>query len=146
MSLGSFKNVIYKMCLQIIYLIYLYKEDLALKIYKGWYAIKPNQAEPNHLWRLVLFLFNDRKLITALYNHLKWKMDFVYERWRYVQWLDIKKPKITPSSWKIMRIWNDFDAVYIIPKRLNNDYQYMYGRMNSKITALYLVNRNHLAM
>ena len=30
MSLGSFKNVINKMCLQIIYLIYMYKEDLAL--------------------------------------------------------------------------------------------------------------------
>ena len=27
---GSFKNVIYKMCLEIIYLIYMYKEDLAL--------------------------------------------------------------------------------------------------------------------
>ena len=27
---GSFKNVIYKMCLQIIYLIYLYKQDLVL--------------------------------------------------------------------------------------------------------------------
>ena len=30
MSLGSFKNVINKMYLQIIYLIYMYKEDLAL--------------------------------------------------------------------------------------------------------------------
>ena len=27
---GSFKNVIYKMCLEIIYLIYMYKKDLAL--------------------------------------------------------------------------------------------------------------------
>ena len=30
MSLGSFKNVICKMCLEIIYLIYIYKKDLAL--------------------------------------------------------------------------------------------------------------------
>ena len=30
MSLGSFKNVINKMCLQIIYLIYTYKQYLAL--------------------------------------------------------------------------------------------------------------------
>ena len=29
MSSGSFKNVIYEMCLKIIYLIYLYKKDLA---------------------------------------------------------------------------------------------------------------------
>ena len=30
MSFGSFKSVIYKMCLKIIYLIYVYKKDLAL--------------------------------------------------------------------------------------------------------------------
>ena len=30
MSSGSFKNVIYKMCYEIIYLIDMYKEDLAL--------------------------------------------------------------------------------------------------------------------
>ena len=30
MSSGSFKNVIYKMCLEIIYLIYMYKNDLVL--------------------------------------------------------------------------------------------------------------------
>ena len=30
MSLGLYKNVIYEMGLQIIYLIYMYKEDLAL--------------------------------------------------------------------------------------------------------------------
>ena len=29
-SSGSFKNVMNKMCLQVIYLIYIYKEDLAL--------------------------------------------------------------------------------------------------------------------
>ena len=30
MSSDLFKNAIYKMCLKIIYLIYMYKEDLAL--------------------------------------------------------------------------------------------------------------------
>ena len=30
MSSGLFKNVIYKMCLQIIYSVYIYKEDLVL--------------------------------------------------------------------------------------------------------------------
>ena len=30
MSSGSFKNAFYKMCLEIIYLIYMYKKDLAL--------------------------------------------------------------------------------------------------------------------
>ena len=30
MGLGSFKNVFYKMSLEIIYLIYMYKKDLAL--------------------------------------------------------------------------------------------------------------------
>ena len=30
MSSGSFENIIYKMCLEIIYLIYMYKEELAL--------------------------------------------------------------------------------------------------------------------
>ena len=30
MCWGLFKNIIYKMCLEIIYLIYMYKKDLAL--------------------------------------------------------------------------------------------------------------------
>ena len=30
-----------------IYLIYMYKPDLTLITYNGWYAIKPNQTEPN---------------------------------------------------------------------------------------------------
>ena len=40
MSLGSSKDVINKTCLEIIYLIYMYKRDLVLN---GWYPIKPNQ-------------------------------------------------------------------------------------------------------
>ena len=37
MNLGSFKNVIYKMCLEIIYLIYMYKKDLALNNLQWFY-------------------------------------------------------------------------------------------------------------
>ena len=32
------------MCWQIICLIYMYKEDLVLKTYNAWYAIKPKQT------------------------------------------------------------------------------------------------------
>ena len=35
MSLGSFKDVIYKICLEIIYLISMYKKDLALNDPQG---------------------------------------------------------------------------------------------------------------
>ena len=35
------------MCLQIIYLIYMQKQDLAKITKNGWYAIKPNQTKPN---------------------------------------------------------------------------------------------------
>ena len=41
MSLGTFKNVIYKICLEIIYLIYVYKEDLALDYLQGLICHKP---------------------------------------------------------------------------------------------------------
>ena len=43
-----FKNVIYKMCLQIMYLIYTYKEDLALNNLQ-WlmcHKTKSNQTQP----------------------------------------------------------------------------------------------------
>ena len=33
------------MCLEIIYLIFMYKKELALT-YNSWYNIKPNQTEP----------------------------------------------------------------------------------------------------
>ena len=44
MSSGSFKNVIYKMCLEIIYLIYIYK-DLALNNLQWmiYHKTQPNQ-------------------------------------------------------------------------------------------------------
>ena len=45
MSSGSYKNVIDKICIQIIYLVYLYKQDLALNSLQGliYYKTKPNQ-------------------------------------------------------------------------------------------------------
>ena len=44
MSSGPFKNVINKICLQIIYLIYMYKEDLALNNLRLiCYKTQPNQ-------------------------------------------------------------------------------------------------------
>ena len=32
----------------------MYKEDLALITYNGWYAIKPNQTKLNHLYLIYL--------------------------------------------------------------------------------------------
>ena len=46
MSLGSFKNIINKMCLQIIYLIYMYKKDLALNNL-SWLIC--HKAKPDHI-------------------------------------------------------------------------------------------------
>ena len=51
MSSGLFENIIYKMCSEIIYLIYMYKKDLALND-GHWlicYKTKPNQTKPNPL-------------------------------------------------------------------------------------------------
>ena len=44
MNSGSFKNIS-KMCLQIIYQIYMYKEDLILNNIQGWiyHKTQPNQ-------------------------------------------------------------------------------------------------------
>ena len=45
MKSGSFKNVIYKMYLKIIYLIYMYKMDLASNNQQWviWHKTQPNQ-------------------------------------------------------------------------------------------------------
>ena len=45
MSLGLFKNIDNKVCLEIIYLIYMYKEDMALSNLQGLICQKtqPNQ-------------------------------------------------------------------------------------------------------
>ena len=45
MSSGSFRNVISKICLEIMYLIYMYKEDLALTNLQWLNGIKPNQTK-----------------------------------------------------------------------------------------------------
>ena len=48
MSSGLFKNVTYKMCLEIIYLIYMYKKDLAFNYLQGLICYKTqttNQLE-----------------------------------------------------------------------------------------------------
>ena len=42
---GLFKNVIDKMCLEIIYLIYMYKKDLALNTLQGLICIKTYQTK-----------------------------------------------------------------------------------------------------
>ena len=46
MSSGSFKNAIYKMCLKIIYLIYMYRKDLALNNLQ-WFIWQTSKAKPN---------------------------------------------------------------------------------------------------
>ena len=47
MKSGSFKNVIYKMCREIMYFMYLYKYDLALISYPGLicHKAKPNKTK-----------------------------------------------------------------------------------------------------
>ena len=49
MSASSFKNIPYKNCLEIIYLIYIYRKSLALNNLQNWYAIKtkPNLTKSN---------------------------------------------------------------------------------------------------
>ena len=51
MSSGSFKNVIYKMCLEIIYLIYMSKDDLPLNNLQ--WLICP-KTEPNHIYLIYM--------------------------------------------------------------------------------------------
>ena len=56
MSSDSFKNVIHKMCLQIVYLIYMYLKDLALNDLQWlmYHKTKPNQTKPNQTKNLNL--------------------------------------------------------------------------------------------
>ena len=55
MSIDSFKDVINKICLQIIYI---YKEDMALNMIQGLYALKVNQIKPNHIYLIYLYKQN----------------------------------------------------------------------------------------
>ena len=53
MGLGSFENVIYNMCLQIIY-IYMYKQDLPLN---NLQELIRNQTKPNRYWALFIYIY-----------------------------------------------------------------------------------------
>ena len=57
MNLGSFKNVIYKMCLEMKYLVYSNKNDLAVNNLQCLicHKAKPNQVKPNQTKPLFLF-------------------------------------------------------------------------------------------
>ena len=63
MSSGLFRNVIYKMCLQIIYSIYMFKEDLALNNLQ-WLIC--HKTQPNHIYLIYMY-----KEDFAL-NNLQW--------------------------------------------------------------------------
>ena len=68
MSSGSFKNVINKMCLHIIYLEFLYEEDLALNNLQ-WlicHKNKPNQTKPFNFNLCEIELFEIDHLIFCL--------------------------------------------------------------------------------
>ena len=88
----SFKNPIYKMCLEIIYLIYMHKKDLA---YNGYYAIKPNQTVleldhwPNELnvrqW-FVIPEFNPRSSHTKDFKKLVVDAALLYTQHYKVKW------------------------------------------------------------
>ena len=49
MRSGPFKNVIYKMCLEIIYLIYTYKEDLYKKELNNLQWLICHKTQPNQI-------------------------------------------------------------------------------------------------
>ena len=51
MRSGSFRNIIEKMCLEIIYLIYMYKKDLALNNLQ-WLIC--HQTKPNKIFQLLI--------------------------------------------------------------------------------------------
>ena len=62
MSSGLFKNVINKKCVEILYLIYMNKKDIALNNLQ-WYTIKPSQTKS--------YIFDMYKKNLALDN-LQW--------------------------------------------------------------------------
>ena len=60
MSSDSFRNIINKMCFEIIHLMYMYEKNLVLLTYDGWHTIKSNQTKPNYgsnwsMWKLFVF-------------------------------------------------------------------------------------------
>ena len=54
MSSGSFENVIYKMCLEIICLIHKYKKDLVLNNLQ-WLICLKNQPKLNHIYLMYMY-------------------------------------------------------------------------------------------
>ena len=54
MSAGSFKNVIKKMCVKIVYLIFLYKKDLALNN-QQWLILFTQPLRSGRIWHKVNF-------------------------------------------------------------------------------------------
>ena len=68
MSLGSLKSIINKMCLQIIYLIYMNKEDLALNNLQWLYAIKINQTKMELLTQAFVEGMNPSVLSTDIHK------------------------------------------------------------------------------
>ena len=67
MRLGLFKNVINKMCLQIIYLIYTYKEDLVLNNLQWLICHKTKPNESSLLLKLHIDLLVNIGLILVLF-------------------------------------------------------------------------------
>ena len=65
MSLGLFKNVIYKICLQIIYLMYMYKLNLALNN-QQWLICHKTQLTKQAYYILVCGYFFETGFITYL--------------------------------------------------------------------------------
>ena len=66
---ASLKNIIYKMCLEIIYLIYMYKEDLALDNQQWLICHKTQPHQTTKRWVVVLGM---------TLNCIQWKGSFKY--------------------------------------------------------------------
>ena len=68
MSSGSLKNVIYKMCLEIMYLIYMYKKDLALNN-QQWSIC--HKAKPKQYCSLICSIFLEMfYLVFAIFKNI----------------------------------------------------------------------------
>ena len=106
---GSCKNIMNELCLQIIYLIYIYKEDLALNDLRWLIPIKPNQ--PNHL--LGYFFF-------SMFSLCSFHFDIVEDPETPCEWItrSIKDAsKREPSAWSegtLSGIQDTIEYLYII--------------------------------
>ena len=66
MNSGSFKDVVYKMCLEIIYLIYIYEKDLALNNLQ-WLIC--HKSQPNQILYIQYTYMYKEDLVL---NNLQW--------------------------------------------------------------------------